>query len=165
MPAKERAIPQLSAGIILFRRGKAGVEVLLAHPGGPFWRNRDEGAWMIPKGLVEPGEDPLAAAKREFEEELGTPASGELVPLCRIRQKSGKQVETFALEGDFDAETVLSNHFMLEFPPRSGEFRSFPEVDRAAWLSLEEARRKILPSQMPILDALEARLATDDPSF
>jgi len=159
LAAKERPIPQVSAGIILFRRTKAGIEVLLAHPGGPFWRNRDEGAWMIPKGLVEPGEEPLAAAIREFEEELGTPPSGDPQPLCRIRQKSGKWVEVFALEGDLDTGSILSMHFSLEFPPKSGEMRSYPEVDRAEWLSLDEARRKILPSQTPILDALEAWLA------
>ena len=139
--------------------------MLLAHPGGPFWRNRDDGAWMIPKGAVEEGEEPLAAAKREFEEELGTAPLGEPVALCRIRQKSGKLVETFALEGEFDSAGVLSNHFMLEFPPKSGEFRSFPEIDRAAWMSLDEARRKILPSQMPILDALEGLLDGNRPSF
>lgn len=159
--AEERAIPQTSAGIILYRLGEAGIEVLLAHPGGPFWRNREEGAWMIPKGLVEPGEEPLAAAIREFEEELGTPPVGEPQHLCRIRQKGGKWVEAFALEGDLDAGSILSIHFDLEFPPRSGEIRSYPEVDRAEWLSLDEARRKILPSQAPILDALEAKIAGD----
>jgi predicted NUDIX family NTP pyrophosphohydrolase len=145
-----------SAGILLHRRAGAAREVLLVHPGGPFWRNRDEGAWMIPKGLVEPGEEPAAAALREFEEELGTRPAGTPRPLCKIRQKGGKWVEAFALEGDLDPETIVSNAFEIEWPPRSGQFRSFPEVDRAAWFSLPEARARMLPSQVPILDALEA---------
>jgi predicted NUDIX family NTP pyrophosphohydrolase len=149
---------KFSAGILLYRR-RGGIEVLLAHPGGPFWRNRGAGAWMMPKGLVEEGEEPAAAALREFEEELGTRPAGEPVALCRIRQKAGKWVEAFALEGDLDADRIISNHFEVEFPPRSGEFRSFPEVDRAAWFGLDEARAMILPSQLPILDALEAMLA------
>jgi predicted NUDIX family NTP pyrophosphohydrolase len=154
-PARPR---NFSAGILLFRRVPAAagpaLEVLLAHPGGPFWRNRDQGAWMIPKGLVEEGEEPVAAALREFEEELGSRPEGEPIPLCRIRQKAGKWVQAFALEGDLDAERIVSNHFQVEFPPRSGEFRSFPEVDRAAWFTLDEARAMILPSQLPILEAL-----------
>ncbi|HJQ17714.1 MAG TPA: NUDIX domain-containing protein [Allosphingosinicella sp.] len=150
-----------SAGIILYRRGRHGIEVLLTHAGGPFWRNRDDGAWMIPKGAVEPGEDPAAAAVREFEEELGTRLAASPRHLCRIRQSGGKWVEAFALEGDLDADAIVSNHFEVEFPPRSGQYRSYPEVDRAAWLTLGAARTKILPSQAPILDALEARLAAE----
>jgi predicted NUDIX family NTP pyrophosphohydrolase len=149
---------KFSAGILLYRR-RAGTEVLLVHPGGPFWRSKDAGAWMIPKGVVEEGEEPAAAALREFEEELGTRPVGEPVALCRIRQKAGKWVEAFALEGDLAADRIISNHFQVEFPPRSGEFRSFPEVDRAAWFALDEARAMILPSQLPILEALEAKLA------
>lgn len=145
-----------SAGIILYRGSGKDLEVLLAHPGGPFWRNKDDGAWMIPKGMIEPGEEPAAAALREFEEELGTRPEGTLRHLCTIRQAGGKWVEAFALEGDLDAEAIVSNHFQLEFPPRSGEFQSFPEVDRAAWFTLADARAKILASQLPILDALES---------
>ncbi|HEX5181664.1 MAG TPA: NUDIX domain-containing protein [Allosphingosinicella sp.] len=148
-----------SAGILLYRRRGGAIEVLLIHPGGPFWRGKDIGAWMIPKGLVEAGEAPLACALREFEEELGTKPEGDPRPLCRIRQKGGKWVEAFALEGDLDPERIVSNKFRLEYPPRSGEFREFPEVDAAAWYGPEAARAKILPSQAPILDALEADLA------
>jgi predicted NUDIX family NTP pyrophosphohydrolase len=149
-------LPPVSAGILLYRRREAGVEVLLVHPGGPFWRGRDSGAWMIPKGGVEADEAPLACALREFEEELGVKPEGEPRPLRRIRQKGGKWVEAFALEGDLDPSAIVSNSFRLEYPPKSGEFRDFPEVDAAAWFTFEEARAKILPSQAPILDALEA---------
>ena len=148
-----------SAGILLHRRRAGALEVLLVHPGGPFWRNRDEGAWMIPKGLVEDGEDAAACALREFEEELGMRPEGVPAPLCRVRQSGGKWVEAFALEGDLDAERIVSNRFELEYPPKSGRFQSFPEVDRAAWFGMAAARAKILPSQRPILDCLEARLA------
>jgi predicted NUDIX family NTP pyrophosphohydrolase len=150
---------QFSAGILLHRRGEEGTEVLLIHPGGPFWRGRDEGAWMIPKGGVEEGEEPAACALREFEEELGTRLQGELRPLCRIRQKGGKWVEAFAIEGDFDASTIVSNLFRMEYPPKSGRFADFPEVDEARWFTLAKARAKILTSQRPILDALEADLS------
>jgi predicted NUDIX family NTP pyrophosphohydrolase len=151
-------VPPLSAGILLHRRRGDAVEVLLAHPGGPFWRGKDEGAWMIPKGLVEEGEEPLDCALREFEEELGSRPAGTPVFLCRIRQAGGKWVEAFALEGDLDADAIAGNLFEVEWPPRSGQRQSFPEVDRAGWFSLAEARAKILPSQAPILDALEAEL-------
>jgi predicted NUDIX family NTP pyrophosphohydrolase len=150
---------KLSAGILLYRRTSGEVEVLLIHPGGPFWRGRGQGAWMIPKGGVEEGEDIAACALREFEEELGTRPAGEPRPLCRIRQAGGKWVEAFVLEGDLDADRIVSNEFTIEWPPRSGEMQSYPEVDRAAWFSLAEARALILPSQAPILDALEASLA------
>jgi predicted NUDIX family NTP pyrophosphohydrolase len=149
---------KLSAGILLYRRGSGGLEVLLILPGGPYWRGRDQGAWMIPKGGVEDGEDVAACAMREFEEELGTRPPGEPRPLCRIRQAGGKWVEAFALEGELDPERIVSADFRMEWPPRSGEFQSFPEVDRAAWFSLGDARAHILPSQTPILDALEAML-------
>jgi predicted NUDIX family NTP pyrophosphohydrolase len=151
-------LPLTSAGILLYRRRGPEPEVLLVHPGGPFWRRKDEGAWMMPKGLVEQGEEPLACALREFEEELGVKPQGEPRPLCRVRQKGGKWVEAFALEGDLDAGRIVSNAFRLEYPPKSGEYRDFPEVDAAAWYGLAEARTKILPSQAPILDALEASL-------
>jgi predicted NUDIX family NTP pyrophosphohydrolase len=119
------------------------------------WRSRDAGAWAIPKGLVEEGEDLAACALREFEEELGTRPEGELVPLGRIRQKGGKQVEAFALEGDLDSNGIVSNQYRMEWPPRSGRFESYPEIDRAEWMSLARAREKILPSQAPLLDRLE----------
>jgi len=152
-------MPSTSAGILMFRRGGGAIEVLLVHFGGPFWRNRDDGAWAIPKGLIEPGETPEAAARREFEEELGTRPDGELVPLGRIRQKGGKWVEAFALEGELDAERIVSNSFTAEWPPRSGRFATFAEVDRACWYTLGEARAKMLPSQLPLLDMLEGALA------
>ena len=150
MPARPKLF---SAGILLFRR-RSGIEVLLVHPGGPFWRSKDAGAWMIPKGMVDDGEDPAAAAVREFEEELGSRPEGEPFELCMIRQKGGKRVQAFALEGEFDADRIVSNHFKVEFPPKSGEYRSFPEVDRAAWFTIEQARAMMLPSQLPILEAL-----------
>ena len=149
---------QFSAGILLYRFRPHGIEVLLAHPGGPFWRNRDVGAWMIPKGGVEADEAPLACALREFEEELGVRLNGKPRPLCRIRQAGGKTVEAFALEGDLDPESIVSNSFTIEYPPKSGTYRDFPEIDAAAWFSLAEARAQILPSQRPLLDALEADL-------
>jgi predicted NUDIX family NTP pyrophosphohydrolase len=156
-------VPARSAGILLYRRDADVVRLLLVHPGGPFWRGRDEGAWMIPKGLVEPGEDPLAAALREFGEEMGVRPDGAPRPLCTIRQAGGKWVEAFALEGDFDCAALRSNQFDLEYPPKSGQLRSFPEVDEARWLTLDEARAKILKSQAPILDALEALLRSATP--
>jgi predicted NUDIX family NTP pyrophosphohydrolase len=148
-------LPPLSAGILLYRRRPRGPEVLLIHPGGPFWRNKDDGAWMIPKGMVEPGEDEAAAALREFEEELGARPEGALEPLCRIRQKGGKWVQAFLLEGDFDPQSLVSNMVPVQWPPKSGRIHNFPEVDRAAWFTLAEARVKILPSQEPIIDAFE----------
>lgn len=147
----------LSAGILMWRRSPGGgVEVLLGHFGGPLWARRDAGAWAIPKGLVEDGETAEQAARREFAEELGTIPEGPLARLGRIRQKGGKWVEAFALEGDLDADAIVSNHFTLEWPPKSGRFASHPEIDRAAWFGLAEAREKILPSQLPILDRFEA---------
>ena len=149
-------MPQLSAGILMWRRRGGEREVLLAHFGGPMWAKKDAGAWAIPKGLVEEGEDIEACARREFAEELGVEPEGELVPLGRIRQKGGKWVEAFALEGDLDADAIVSDHYRLEWPPGSGRFGSWPEVDRAAWFTLAEARTRILPSQLPILDRFEA---------
>lgn len=147
-----------SAGILLHRRRDGRVEVLLVHFGGPFWTNRDEGAWGIPKGGIEAGETPGQAAVREFTEELGSAPVGPPLPLARIRQRGGKWVEAFALEGDLDADAIVSNDFTVEWPPRSGQFRAYAEVDRAAWFALAEARVKMLPSQVPLLDALEAML-------
>jgi len=148
-----------SAGILLHRRsGDGALEVLLVHPGGPFWAKKDLGAWSIPKGEHEDGEDARAAALREFEEELGSPAvEGELVDLGEVRQKSGKVVTAWALEGDIDADAIRSNTFEMEWPPRSGRMREFPEVDRAAWFGLDEARERILPAQAPLLDRLAER--------
>lgn len=150
---------KLSAGILLYRKTSGSIEVLLIHPGGPFWRNRNEGAWMIPKGGVEPEEDVAACAIREFEEELGAKPVGDPWPLCKVRQAGGKWVEAFALQGDFDTSRVVSTRFDLEWPPRSGNWQSYPEVDRACWFTLAEAEEQILPSQKPILAALEAALA------
>jgi predicted NUDIX family NTP pyrophosphohydrolase len=151
-------VPLESAGILMHRSRDGERQVLLVHFGGPLWRNKDEGAWAIPKGLIEPGESAEAAARREFEEELGTAPEGALVPLGRIRQKGRKWVEAFALEGDLDADAIVSNEFRMEWPPRSGKFASYPEVDRAAWFGIDEARSKILPSQRPLLDMLEEAL-------
>jgi predicted NUDIX family NTP pyrophosphohydrolase len=145
-----------SAGLLLWRRRGGALEVLLVHPGGPFWRNRDLGAWSIPKGEYPPDEDPETAARREFAEELGTTPQDILQPLGEIRQAGGKRVIAFALEGDLDAGAVQSNEFEMEWPPRSGRMRRFPEVDRASWFALPAAREKILAGQRPLLDRLEA---------
>jgi predicted NUDIX family NTP pyrophosphohydrolase len=150
--------PPLSAGILLFRERGGQPEVLLIKPGGPFWRSEDAGAWMIPKGAVEPGEAPAEAALREFEEETGTRLATVPFPLARVRQAGGKIVEAFALEGDLDAVAVTSNHFEIEWPPRSGRLERFPEVAEARWMGLAEARAMMLPSQLPLLDALEEKL-------
>jgi predicted NUDIX family NTP pyrophosphohydrolase len=146
---------KLSAGVLMYRRGRRGVELLLVHPGGPFWANKDEGAWSIPKGEYDEGEDALAAAKREFAEELGSaPPSRPFLDLGAIKQASRKQVAAFAVEGDFDPATLRSNLFEIEWPPRSGRKRAFPEIDRAAWLLPSEARAKIQPGQAPFIDRL-----------
>jgi predicted NUDIX family NTP pyrophosphohydrolase len=150
--------PPLSAGVLLYRERDGETQVLLIKPGGPFWRNRDVGAWMIPKGGVEPGEQPAEAALREFEEETGTRLTSVPFPLARIRQAGGKWVEAYAVEGDLDCDAVISNEFEVEWPPRSGRREMFPEVDQARWMSLAQARHYMLPSQLPLLDALEAKL-------
>lgn len=147
----------LSAGILLFRQ-RDNVEVLLIKPGGPFWRSKDAGAWMIPKGMAEPGETPVEAALREFEEETGTRLTAMPFQLARVRQAGGKLVEAFAVEGNLDAAAVRSNDFELEWPPRSGRLDRYPEVAEARWMSLALAREMMLPSQLPLLDALEAKL-------
>ena len=134
------------------------TEVLLIKPGGPFWRNKHEGAWMIPKGAVEPGEVPAEAALREFEEETGTKLTAVPFPLAKVRQAGGKWVEAFALEGDLDCARLESNEFELEWPPRSGRRQRFPEAAEARWMNFRDARALMLPSQLPLLDALEARL-------
>ena len=150
--------PPLSAGILLFRRRAGKTEVLLVKPGGPFWRNKDAGAWMIPKGMVEPGETPVEAALREFEEEVGVKITAVPFPLGRVRQAGGKTVEAFAVEGDLDCTSITSFHFEMEWPPRSGARQSFPEVEEARWMRLNDARSLTLPSQLPLLDALELKL-------
>ena len=144
-----------SAGILLHRRRDGEHEVLLVHPGGPFWAKKDAGAWSIPKGEYEDGEDARACALREFAEELGSPPpDGELVDLGEIRQRGGKVVTAWALAGDADADAISSNTFTMEWPPRSGSMREFPEVDRAAWFTLDEARERINPAQAEFLDRL-----------
>jgi predicted NUDIX family NTP pyrophosphohydrolase len=148
-----------SAGILLWRQGAEGPEVLLAHFGGPYWARKDVGAWSVPKGLIEAGEDAEQAARREFAEELGAPAEGPLIPLPPLRQKGGKWVEAFALKGDFDPAALASNSFTIEWPPRSGRMQSFPEVDRVRWFTLAEADAMILPSQRPLLEALQTVIA------
>ncbi len=145
-------MPKRSAGILLYRRRDAGLEVLLVHPGGPFWAKKDAGAWSIPKGEYSETEDPLAVAKREFEEETGTRPQGECLPLGDLVQPGRKIVTVFALEGDLDPASLRSNTFELEWPPRSGRKASFPEIDRAQWFSPAEAERKILPGQRAFID-------------
>jgi predicted NUDIX family NTP pyrophosphohydrolase len=152
-----------SAGILMYRATRQSLEVLLVHPGGPFWRNRDDGAWSIPKGEIDAGEDPEAVAKREFMEELGRAPAGALQPLGEIRQRSGKHVHAFAVRGDLDVETVASNTFEIEWPPKSGRTQTFPEVDRAGWFTLSAARAKILEGQRPLLDRLEELVGDDIP--
>ncbi len=150
--------PPHSAGILLFRERDGEIEVLLIHPGGPYWSNRHVGAWMIPKGGVGEGERPEDAALREFEEELGSPLESSPLPLCRVRQSGGKIVEAFAAEGDFDPASLRSTDFEMEWPRRSGEMQRFPEADEARWMTLGQARRMMLPSQLPLIDALESKL-------
>ena len=158
-PSKQTSLrPNLSAGILAYRRGRRGLEVLLVHSGGPYWRNKDEGAWSIPKGLYEESEDALAAARREFEEETGAAPAGEFIPLGEFRQSSAKIVSVWAVEGEFDVTKLTSNTFALEWPPKSGKINDFPEIDRAAWFSPNEARRKILKGQRSVLGALIAKL-------
>ncbi|MGZ5179341.1 MAG: NUDIX domain-containing protein [Ramlibacter sp.] len=147
-----------SAGLLMYRHGPAGLEVLLAHPGGPFWARKDDGAWMLPKGELVPGEDPLAAARREFDEEIGIAPDGPFAPLGEVRQKGGKRVLAWAVAGDFDPDGLRSNMFEIEWPPRSGQSRAFPEVDRVAWFPLETARLKVLASQRPFIERLAAAL-------
>ncbi len=154
-----------SAGILLHRGHGDAIEVLLVHPGGPAWSDRDLGAWSIPKGECADGEDPLDAARREFEEELGSaPPAGEAEDLGEIRQRSGKRVHGWALAGDLDVSTVFSNTFEFEWPPRSGRMIEIPEVDRAEWFGLEAAREKINAGQVPLLDRLEHLLGSRKPT-
>ena len=147
-----------SAGILLFRQHGGSIEILLIKPGGPFWRNKDAGAWMIPKGEIEPGETAAEAAIREFEEETGIALQQVPFPLATVRQAGGKVVEAFAAEGDLDPAKIRSIEFELEWPPRSGRMQRFPEAAEARWMTPSKARAMMLPSQLPLLDALEAKL-------
>jgi predicted NUDIX family NTP pyrophosphohydrolase len=142
-----------SAGALLYRL-KPEIELLLVHPGGPYWRRRDRGAWQIPKGAIDPGEEPEAAARREVAEEIGLRLDGALLPLGQIRQAGGKCVTAFAVEHDFDPATLVSNTFELEWPPKSGKTAAFPEIDAARWMKIPEAREMMLESQQPFLDRL-----------
>jgi predicted NUDIX family NTP pyrophosphohydrolase len=149
-------MPEISAGILLHRARPSGRELLLVHPGGPFWARKDAAAWSIPKGLIDPGEDREAAARREFSEEVGAVPGGALLPLGEFRLSSAKLLVAFALEGDFDPQALVSNSFELEWPPRSGRLQSFPEVDRAEWFGPAAAREKLHLGQRPLIDALLA---------
>jgi len=149
---------EISAGLLLFRRTGAGIEVLLGHPGGPFWVKKDDGAWTIPKGLVESGDDLLSAARREFSEETNLAIDGEVFALPPVNQKSGKVVHAFACEADIKLDTFASNTFEIEWPPRSGRRQSFPEIDRIAYFVLPIAMKKIIAYQQPFLRELEERL-------
>jgi predicted NUDIX family NTP pyrophosphohydrolase len=148
-----------SAGLLMFRRTRGRVEVFLAHPGGPFWKNKDAGAWTIPKGLVDEGEDPLDGACREFREETGIEPAGPFLPLGDIRQKAGKRVHAWAFEGDADPAAAVSNEMKTEWPRGSGHWITFPEVDRCAWFGADEARERINPAQAELIGRLEALLA------
>jgi predicted NUDIX family NTP pyrophosphohydrolase len=153
-----RRSTEISAGLLAFRRAPA-LEVLLAHPGGPFWARKDDGAWTIPKGVVEPGEDPAAAARREFSEETNLTADGELIALTPVNQRSGKIVHAFAVEADFELGAFASNTFEIEWPPQSGRRQNFPEIDRIAYFALPAAKIKIIAYQLPLLLELEKRVA------
>ena len=147
-------MPEISAGLLAFRR-RDGLEVLLGHPGGPFWANKDDGAWTIPKSLAEPGDDLVAAARREFTEETNLTAAGELLRLTAVKQKSGKVVHVWAFAADFDLAAFASNTFEIEWPPKSGRRRSFPEIDRISYFTLPAAMIKIIAYQRPMLLELE----------
>lgn len=152
-------MPKLSAGLLLYRIADGGVEVLLGHPGGPFWARKDDGAWSIPKGEYDPDEDPWTAARREFREEIGFDApDGPRIDLPPVRQPGGKVVTAFAVRGDLDVTDSVSNTFELEWPKGSGRIREYPEIDRVAWLSVDTARVKLLKGQLPVLDGLLERL-------
>jgi predicted NUDIX family NTP pyrophosphohydrolase len=147
-------LPKHSAGILLYRIKNKRPEVFLGHPGGPFYKNKDDGAWTIPKGEFEADEEPLAAAKREFKEETGKEIHGKFIPLQPVKYKSGKAVNAWAVEGNIDATGIVSNLFQLEWPPKSGKYIDVPEIDRAEWFSIETAKQKILPALTPLLNEL-----------
>ncbi|HEY5024621.1 MAG TPA: NUDIX domain-containing protein [Acidimicrobiales bacterium] len=157
-------MPRVSAGLLVYRTSADGdVEVLLVHPGGPFWARKDAGAWSIPKGEYDEGDDPALRAEEEFAEELGRRApSGPRLDLGEVRQAGGKRVRAWAVRGDVDASATTSNVFEMEWPPRSGEHRTFPEVDKAAWFTVDQARTKLLAGQLPLLERLEAIAGADD---
>ncbi len=147
-------MPLHSAGLLLFRLRDDHIELFLAHPGGPYWAKKDAGVWTIPKGLIDEGEDPLAAARREFAEETGHAIDGDFTPLGELKQKGNKIVHAWAVAGDLDADTIISNTYSIQWPPNSGQWRRFPEVDRAGWFGVDEARVKILPGQAEFIDRL-----------
>ena len=155
-------MPRQSAGLLPYRRIEGTLEVLLVHPGGPYWAKRDLGSWSIPKGELLPGDDPGETATREFEEETGFRAQGELVPLTPRRQPGGKLIHAWATQGNWDPALLRSNSFAMEWPPRSGRSQEFPEIDRAEWFRLPEARRKILPGQLPFLEELAVKISRSD---
>jgi predicted NUDIX family NTP pyrophosphohydrolase len=155
-------VPRESAGVLVWRRKDDGIEVFLVHPGGPFWAKKDVHAWSIPKGEIEPGEEAFAVALREFGEETGQTIAGDFIALPRLKQKSGKLLHAWAVEGEVDAARVVSNEFELEWPPRSGRKQLFPEIDRAAWFPLAEARERLHAGMAPILDELARVLGQDD---
>lgn len=151
-------MPRESAGLLMYRVRNGALEFLLVHPGGPFWKTKDAGAWTIPKGEIQPGEEPLTAAQREFEEELGFKPAGAFLPLAPIKQKAGKVVRAWAVEGDCDPATIKSNTFEMEWPPRSGRLQQFPEIDRAAFFNMQTAVQRINRAQAPLLVELEAKV-------
>ncbi len=155
-------MPKRSAGLLMYRRMGRNIEVFLVHPGGPFWAKKDIGAWSIPKGEYSENENPLEAAKREFKEETGFTAEGKFKELPEIIQKGGKRVKAWCFEGYCDPDNIKSNTFKIEWPPRSGKVKEFPEIDRAAWFSLEIAKQKILKSQVPFIEALEKLLTNEE---
>lgn len=155
-------MPRTSAGIALYRRVPDGIELFLAHPGGPFWRNKDDGAWTFPKGEYTGDEDPLVAARREFREEIGLDLDGDFIDLGTVKQAGGKMVRVFAIEGDCDPAAIHSNTFRQIWPPRSGQYVEFPEVDRAAWFSPSAARTKLINAQTEFVDRLCDRLGKVD---
>jgi len=157
-------MPKQSAGILVFRRARQRLEVFLVHPGGPFWAKKDAGAWSLPKGEFSAGEDPLAAARREFAEETGLSMDGRFLPLGTAKQRGGKLITAWAVEADPDPRLLKSNTFSMEWPPKSGLMREFPEIDRGQWFTLDEAREKILAGQTAFLDRLVAVLSESTPS-
>lgn len=148
-------MPKQSAGVLLYKLTDGLLHVFLVHPGGPFFRKKDDGAWSIPKGEFDDGEEPFAAAQREFEEEVGKPVKGNFIKLQPIKQKSGKVVHAWAVEGDIDHENITSNLFEMEWPPKSGKKASFPEIDRVGWFAIDVARQKIIQGQIALIDELE----------
>jgi predicted NUDIX family NTP pyrophosphohydrolase len=154
-------MPKVSAGLLMYRVRDGELEFLLAHPGGPFWADRDIGAWTIPKGEIEPGEEPLSAAQREFEEEVGFKPQGNFIELTPIQQRSGKVVHAWAFAGDNDPVCVKSHTFKMEWPPKSGRFQDCPEVDRAGFFRMAEAKRKVNPAQVPLLEELARKIGQD----